>query len=52
MKKDQFECKACGLDFDRETAVNECRRCHRNYCDACLDDNGLCVPCGEGTKQD
>lgn len=47
MSEDKFSCSACGIDFGRETAVHECRVCHRNFCDQCLDKNGLCVPCEE-----
>jgi len=43
----QFVCAACGGDFDRETAVVDCRVCHRQYCRECLDDQGLCTPCSE-----
>ncbi len=43
--KEQFACAACGEEFARETAVSECRVCHRSYCEECLDDQGLCVPC-------
>ncbi len=45
--KEKFSCVACGSDFDRETAVQECRMCHRTVCDECIDEQGLCVPCGE-----
>jgi len=45
--KEQFSCEACGLDYDREIAVPECRMCHRTHCKDCLDDQGLCVPCRE-----
>ena len=45
--KDEFSCAACGGDYGRETAVAECRMCHRNFCDECIDDRGLCVPCKE-----
>jgi hypothetical protein len=50
MKDDKFECAACGLEFGRETAVSDCRVCHRSLCDQCLDKNGLCVPCSEEPK--
>jgi len=43
----KFECVACGKDFDRETAVSECRVCHRTYCDQCLNEEGMCVPCDD-----
>ena len=45
--KEKFACAACGIDFGRETAVAECRMCHRAYCDQCLDEKGFCVACGE-----
>lgn len=48
MKEELFECSACGPDYDRESAVKECRICHRAYCDQCLNEEGLCVPCREG----
>ncbi len=35
------------MDYDRESAVKECRICHRTHCDQCLDEEGLCVPCRE-----
>lgn len=44
---EKFSCVACGADFDRESAVSECRVCHRSYCEECIDEQGLCVPCGE-----
>ena len=44
---EQFVCAACGAEFDRETAVAECRMCHRSYCDQCLNEKGFCVPCGD-----
>jgi hypothetical protein len=47
MSEEKFACAACGLEYDRETAVNECRRCHRSFCDECLDENGICVSCEE-----
>lgn len=45
--KSEFACAACGQEFERETAVKECRICHRTYCDQCLDKYGTCVPCSE-----
>jgi hypothetical protein len=42
----QFACAACGAEYARETAVAECRMCHRAYCEECLDEKGFCVPCG------
>lgn len=45
--KEGFACAACGEDFGRETAVSECRVCHRSYCEECVDEQGICVPCGE-----
>jgi hypothetical protein len=47
MEDEKFSCVACGLDFDRETAVKECRICHRTHCDECISDEGICVPCAE-----
>ena len=51
MKKEKFECAACGAQYDHEMSVNECRFCHRTYCDECIDEEGLCIPCGEQKKQ-
>ncbi|HYA43102.1 MAG TPA: hypothetical protein VEF34_17500 [Syntrophobacteraceae bacterium] len=48
--KEQFVCAACGSDYDRETAVHECRVCHRSYCEECIDEQGICVPCREEQK--
>jgi hypothetical protein len=45
--KEQFSCAACGAEFARETAVPECRMCHRSYCEQCIDNEGICVPCKE-----
>jgi len=45
----KFVCAACGAEYDRETAVAECRMCHRSYCEECLDEKGFCVPCKEKT---
>ncbi|HIJ68262.1 MAG TPA: hypothetical protein HPP81_09505 [Deltaproteobacteria bacterium] len=45
--KEQFACAACGEDYARETAVHECRMCHRAYCEECIDKQGICVPCKE-----
>jgi hypothetical protein len=47
MSEKTFDCSACGRDFAHEMAVNECRRCHRSYCDECISEEGLCVPCEE-----
>ncbi len=43
----EFACAACGAEFARQTAVPECRVCHRSYCEECLDEQGMCVPCKE-----
>jgi hypothetical protein len=43
----EFACAACGAEFAREVAVHECQVCHRSYCEECLDEQGLCVPCKE-----
>jgi hypothetical protein len=50
MEKEKFECAACGVAYDHEMSVHECRVCHRTYCDQCIDEEGLCVPCGEKEK--
>lgn len=47
MSNKMFNCAACGEDYDRESTVSECRMCHRSYCDQCIDENGICVPCKE-----
>jgi hypothetical protein len=44
----RFDCSACGKDYDRASAVSECRMCHRAFCAECIDDQGVCVPCEEG----
>ena len=43
--EEDFACAACGEEFGRETVVAECRMCHRSYCEECIDERGLCVPC-------
>jgi hypothetical protein len=48
--EDKFACSACGLEFGHETSVNECRRCHRSYCEECIDTEGYCVPCEDTHK--
>ena len=45
--KENFTCAACGEDYARETAVVECRVCHRSYCNECISEQGICVPCEE-----
>lgn len=45
IKHQEFACAACGEEYDRESAVSECRICHRTFCDACVDEHNLCVPC-------
>jgi hypothetical protein len=47
MSEERFDCSSCGQDYDRESAVKECRICHRTYCDECISDEGICVPCRE-----
>ena len=47
MEKQKFECVACGEVYDHEMSVHECRVCHRTYCEQCINEEGLCVPCGE-----
>jgi hypothetical protein len=51
MAEEQFECAACGAEYDREMAVQECRMCHRRFCDQCLNSEGICVPCEDQEKQ-
>ncbi|GKT10692.1 hypothetical protein [Desulforhabdus sp. TSK] len=50
MAQEDFSCSACGEDFDRETAVAECRMCHRSFCEECIDERGYCVPCRKDAK--
>lgn len=45
MSEEYLECSACGLEYERESSVKECRICHRTYCDECINDEGICVPC-------
>lgn len=47
-KHQEFTCEACGTEYDREEAVSECRVCHRTFCDECINEENICVPC-EGT---
>jgi hypothetical protein len=42
-----FECVACAEDYSRETAVKECRICHRTSCVECISEEGICVPCSK-----
>lgn len=51
MAKEKFVCAGCGEEYERETAVSECRMCHRTFCDECISDEGVCVPCEE-TKEE
>lgn len=46
-KDEKFVCASCGEEFDVRTAINECRQCQRMYCDECLNEEGICVPCDE-----
>jgi hypothetical protein len=46
-RRESFTCAACGEDYARETAVAECRVCHRSHCDECINEKGICVPCEE-----
>ncbi len=43
--EDVFSCAACGEDYSRATAVSECRICHRSFCEECINNEGVCVPC-------
>lgn len=45
--EEKFDCMACGYDFERESNMQECRKCHDTYCDQCIDSKGACVPCWE-----
>jgi hypothetical protein len=47
MATEKFVCSGCGKEYDRETAVGECRMCHRTVCDECISEEGICVPCEE-----
>ena len=42
-----FDCQACGYDFDRESNVDDCRKCHESFCNECVDSEGKCVSCFE-----
>jgi len=46
----KFSCAACGDEYAREVAVNECRVCHRTFCDECISEEGFCIPCEEKEK--
>jgi hypothetical protein len=48
VEEDKFACAACGIDFERESSVVECRMCHRSHCEECLNEQKLCVPCSQG----
>lgn len=48
MAEKEFNCAACGAEYDRSTAVQECRVCHRTNCGDCIDEQGICVPCRTG----
>lgn len=48
VEEDKFVCAACGIDFERESSVMECRMCHRSHCEECLNEQKLCVPCSQG----
>lgn len=50
MEKQKFECAACGEVYEHEMSAQECRVCHRTYCDECINEEGLCVPCQEDKK--
>jgi len=45
--KDKFDCRSCGYDFERESEVSDCRKCHDSYCDRCVDNEGNCVSCSD-----
>jgi hypothetical protein len=45
MAEKEFQCVACGAEYDRSSAVQECRMCHRTHCTECIDEQGICVPC-------
>lgn len=51
MAKEKFVCAGCGEEYERETAVSECRMCHRTFCDECISDEGVCVPCEEAREE-
>ncbi len=41
-----FNCSKCG-EKDVETGTSpECAMCRQSECDHCLDEDGVCVPCG------
>ncbi len=37
-------CDSCG---DKTDALFECRRCHRDVCELCVDMSGTCYACAE-----
>lgn len=45
MTEDRFDCSACGREYEHESSVKECRICHRTFCDECVSDEGICIPC-------
>jgi len=51
MAEEKFTCAACGKEYDREMAVQECKICHRTHCSECISDEGICIPCEEKQKK-
>ena len=41
-----FNCSTCS-ELDIESGLSsECSSCRQSECQQCLDDEGVCVPCG------
>ena len=47
MSERVFICANCKNLFELESAVSNCRVCNDAYCEDCMDEKGLCVPCGK-----
>jgi Zn finger protein HypA/HybF involved in hydrogenase expression len=51
MSNRKFVCANCKALFEMEAAVTNCRLCNEIYCEECMDEKGVCVPCGQKTKE-
>jgi hypothetical protein len=51
MDEGKFKCAACGNECDHELATHECHICGRFYCDACMNEEGICALCEEEKKE-
>ncbi len=47
MSERVFVCANCKNLYEYESAVSNCRICNQIYCEACMNKEGECVPCGE-----